>query len=680
MVGAVFTETLAWLILALPVASFVINGAAVRPLLGRESRVAGWVTVVAVAGALFLSLWALGAVVGGYVDESLSLETEPREWLVAGNLRLTFGILLDPLTGIMLVVVSGVSLLVQVYSQAYMRDHHGHRDSGYTRYYAYMSLFTAAMLGLVLSRNIVQVFVFWELVGVSSYLLIGFWMDRPSAAAAAKKAFIMTRFADFGFLLAVLYLFSKNPAWLDLPELYRAAESGLLAASVATWVGLGVFMGAAGKSAQFPFHSWLPDAMEGPTPVSALIHSATMVAAGVFLVARLFPVYEASVAAINVVALVGGGTAVFAASMGLVSNDIKRVLAYSTVSQLGYMMLALGVGAYVPAIFHLFTHAWFKAMLFLASGNVHYAAGTFNMRYMGGLKQHMPWTYRAVLIGSLSLAGIVPLSGFWSKDEVLTHALEAGTGVGVVVLGLGLVAAVMTAFYMFRAVFMTFHGEWRGGGGKERNDLEHAGHPVPAGLEETHPKEAPWLMLGPVVFLALAAIFVGFFANPVADIGVVRKHGLATFLTNNEEVFPDEEAIEHAGGEPEFNFVIAAVSTAAALGGIGLAWAMYAGKVLSPEKVGQVFRPLYRLLSRKYFFDELSEGLLASRMFYRRVAFDLDRFDKSWLDNVNAQFSMWTVRAGRALAFAQNGKAQSYALVMAVGLIVAVAVYLAWGT
>jgi NADH-quinone oxidoreductase subunit L len=366
--------------------------------------------------------------------------------------------------------------------------------------------------------------------------------------------------------------------------------------------------------------------------------------------------------------------------MGLVSNDIKRVLAYSTVSQLGYMMLALGVGAYVPAIFHLFTHAWFKAMLFLASGNVHHAAGTFNMRYMGGLKEHMPWTYRAVLIGSLSLAGIVPLSGFWSKDEILTHALEAGTGVGAVVLGLGLVAVVMTAFYMFRAVFMTFHGEWRGGGEKEREDLEHAGQPIPAGLEETHPQEAPWLMLAPVVFLALAAIFVGFIANPVVDTGVVPEHWLATFLTHNEAVFQDEGAIGHAGGKPEFNFVIAAVSTVAALGGIGLAWAMYAGKVLSPEKVGQVFRPFYKLLSRKYLFDELYEGLLASRVFYRRIAFDLDRFDKSWLDNVNAQFSTWTVRAGRALAFAQNGKTQSYALVTAVGLIVAVAVYLAWGT
>jgi NADH-quinone oxidoreductase subunit L len=676
----VFTEPLAWLILALPVASFLVNGLLVRRLYGAASPVAGYVTIAAVGGSFVLSLWALGAVVGHYVDGPITSSGEPHVWLEVGGIEISFGILLDPLTAIMLVVVSGVSLLVQFYSQMYMRDHHGHRDASYTRYYAYMSLFTASMLGLVMSRNIIQVFVFWELVGVSSYLLIGFWMDRPSAAAAAKKAFIMTRFADFGFLLAILYLFSQDPSWLDIPELYHAAEAGLLTASAATWIGLGLFMGAAGKSAQFPFHSWLPDAMEGPTPVSALIHSATMVTAGVFLVARFFPVYEVSSSAMNVVALIGGFTAVFAATMGLVSNDIKRVLAYSTVSQLGYMMLALGIGAYVPAIFHLFTHAWFKAMLFLGSGSVHHASGTFNMRYMGGLGRHMPWTYRAMLIGSLSLAGIFPFSGFWSKDEILAHAWDSGTGIGTLVLLLGFAAAAMTAFYMFRAIFMTFHGEFRGGGEKEREDLEHAHQPVPPGLEEPHLKESPWVMVGPVVFLALAAIAIGFIANPVVDTGIVPKHGMAEMLTENEPVFPDDDAAEHAGAEPHFNWPVAIISAALALGGIALAYGMYASRVISPERLAAAVPGLYRLIVRKYLFDELYEGIIVNRLFYRRLAFDLDRFDKSWLDNVSALASGWTARLGRGLTVIQNGQTQTYALVMAAGLVVAVTAYFIWGT
>ena len=348
-------EASIWLILALPVASFAILGV-LRPVIGAQSKYAGWLTIAAVGGSFVISVLALASVM---TDGAVNFPS--RDWISVGGFTVSYGLMLDPLTAIMLVTVSGVSLLVQVYSQAYI-----HGDRSYTRYYIFMSLFTASMLGLVTARSVIQLFVFWELVGISSYLLIGFWMDRPSAAAAAKKAFIMTRFADFGFLLGILYLYTQNPAWLDIPVLYDAVAAGAVAATAATWIALGFFMGAAGKSAQFPLHSWLPDAMEGPTPVSALIHSATMVTAGVFLVARFFPLFEAS-DAMMVVAIIGGFTAVFAASMGLVANDIKRVLAYSTVSQLGYMMFALGVGGYVPAMFHLFTHAWFKAGLFLAS-------------------------------------------------------------------------------------------------------------------------------------------------------------------------------------------------------------------------------------------------------------------------------------------------------------------------
>ena len=328
------------------------------------------------------------------------------------------------------------------------------------------------MLGLVTARNLIQLFVFWELVGLSSYLLIGFWHGRPAAADAAKKAFIVTRVGDFGFLLALLYLFAQGPAFaaqglnpFEIPDLMAFAPS--LAGGVAAWLALGLFAGAVGKSAQFPLHTWLPDAMEGPTPVSSLIHAATMVAAGVFLVARAFPLFEAGGgAALNTVALIGGVTALMAASMALVANDIKRVLAYSTISQLGFMFVALGVGLPAVAMFHLFTHAFFKCLLFLSAGSVHHAAHTFDMRYMGGLRKAMPWTYAAALIGALSLVGVFPLAGFWSKDEVLAGAWvgdhAANISVAKAVFCMGVAASAMTAFYAFRMIFITFHGEFRG--------------------------------------------------------------------------------------------------------------------------------------------------------------------------------------------------------------------------
>ena len=425
-------EAAVWLIFFLPLASFVLIALVIRPFFKQHSIAAGHLTVLAIGASLVLSLWALGSVVSA--DESQlgkhgEVDWSPHSWLTVGNFDFALGILMDPLTAIMLVVVTGVSLMVQVYSVGYMRG-----DQGYARYFAYMSLFTASMIGLVLASNIVQLYVFWELVGLCSYLLIGFWYDRPAAAAAAKKAFIITRIGDLGFLLAIMYLFFNSGSFeaqglnsLVITDIYTAvAVGGVVTSGVITWIALGIFAGAVGKSAQFPLHTWLPDAMEGPTPVSALIHAATMVAAGVFLVARFFPVFEASTTAMNTVAVIGGITAIFAASMGLVMFDIKRVLAYSTISQLGFMMLALGVGAYSAAIFHLFTHAFFKALLFMCSGSVGHATGTFDMRYMGGLRRVMPWTYATFLIGGLSLAGIFPLAGFWSKDEILTTRMGPG--------------------------------------------------------------------------------------------------------------------------------------------------------------------------------------------------------------------------------------------------------------
>jgi len=665
----VITEGLAWLIIALPVISLLVNGVFVRAFVGSESKYAGYITVAAIGGSFVLSIWALLTVMS---DGPVLFDK--RDWIAIGGLNLTFGLILDQLTVIMLVVVSGVSLLVQIYGQAYM-----HGDKSYTRYFAYMSLFTASMLGLVLSRNMVQMFVFWELVGISSYLLIGFWMDRPSAAAAAKKAFLMTRFGDFGFLLGILYLYSINPAYMDIETLYGAIEAEEIAVTVATWVALGLFAGAVGKSAQFPLHSWLPDAMEGPTSVSALIHSATMVTAGVFLVARFFPLFEYS-DMMTLVALVGGFTAVFAATMGLVANDIKRVLAYSTISQLGYMMLALGIGAYAPAIFHLFTHAFFKAALFLGAGSVHHAAGTFNMKYMGGLRRHMPWTYWSMIIASVSLAGLFPFSGFWSKDEILGHAAEVGTTTATIVLALGLIAALMTAFYMFRAIFLTFHGEWRGGGEREEEEAKAAGEPAPVGNTHSHLAESPWLMIGPVALLAALAIVIGFFSNPTVDVGPIDKHSFAHFVTvENEAVFPTEHAAVEAGSEPEFNFVIAGASTLLALAGVGLAYLMYLRGSISPASVGARLQPIYRLIFRKYYVDELYEDQLVRRGFYRYIADGVRWFDEHWIDNANVHLYTWVSRIGKSGALVQNGQTQTYAVGMVIGVIVIVAGFLLWG-
>jgi len=362
------TESLVWAIFLLPVASFLLIGFVIRPLGPAFAKSAGYVTIAALGVGFILSVWLLRSSAHGAV-----YDFAPYLWLGLGSAAIEVGLLLDPLTNVMLVVVTGVSLVIQIYSLGYMDG-----DESFARYYAYMSLFSASMIGLVLAVNIVQMYVFWELVGLSSYLLIGFWHDRPSAAAAAKKAFIVTRIGDVGFLLAIIYLFFQADDFaahglnaLHIPHIWEAAipvaagGAGIVAGGALLWLCLGLFAGAAGKSGQFPLHTWLPDAMEGPTPVSALIHAATMVAAGVFLVGRFFPVFAESQAAMMVVALIGAFTAVFAATMGLAANDIKRVMAYSTVSQLGYMMAALGVGAYNAALFHLFTHAFFKALLFL---------------------------------------------------------------------------------------------------------------------------------------------------------------------------------------------------------------------------------------------------------------------------------------------------------------------------
>ena len=647
-------EIAAWLVFLLPLASFVLIVAFIRPFFNQFADVAGRITIVAIAIAFVLALVLFIEVVQ---NGGRQIGWTGHEWLVVGDFDLSLGIFMDGLTAIMLVVVTGVSLLVQIYSTGYMKD-----DPGYARYFAYMSFFTASMIGLVVAANVIQLFVFWELVGLSSYLLIGFWYHKPSAAAAAKKAFLVTRLGDFGFLLAIFYLFFNGGTFaaagldpLDIPDIHAAMNMDIIAPGVAMWIALGLFAGAVGKSGQFPLHTWLPDAMEGPTPVSSLIHAATMVAAGVFIVARFFPVFEASEIALNTVAIIGGITAVLAATMGLVMNDIKRVLAYSTVSQLGYMMLALGVGAPGVAIFHLFTHAFFKCLLFMGAGSVsHATGGTFDMRYMGGLGKHMRWTYITFLIGSLSLAGIFPLAGFWSKDEILASAQGHGGVVPQVVFLLAVIAVFMTAFYMFRALFMVFEGEYKGGADADPEAESHG--------PSDQPHESPNSMVGPMGVLAVLAVVAGVLASPIIGLGPIPKHWLVHNFLHSE-----------AG---DFNILIAVGSTVLALAGIMLAYLMYLGRQISAERVGSAFRPLYVLFSRKYYFDELYEGVITVRLFYRGAALALDWADRSIVDGAVRLVDQFGRNVGRGIAQAQTGQVQGYGMAISVGVLAILGAYL----
>ena len=648
-------EPAVWLILFIPIASFVVIAFVVRPFLNRFAVVAGFLTITAITASLALSAWALASL----VTEGI-VPWAAHDWLAIGEFNFGVGILLDPLTAVMLVIVTGVSLMVQVYSLGYMRG-----DPGFARYYAYMSLFTASMIGLVLASNIVQLFVFWELVGLCSYLLIGFWYQRPAAAAAAKKAFIVTRIGDFGFLLAILYLFFHADAFsaqglnaLVITDTYKAvAMGGVLASGAVTWIAIGIFAGAVGKSAQFPLHTWLPDAMEGPTPVSALIHAATMVAAGVFLVARFFPLFEASVTAMNAVAVIGGFTAIFAASMGLVANDIKRVLAYSTISQLGFMMLALGVGAYGAAIFHLLTHAFFKALLFLGSGSVNHATGTFDMRYMGGLRKVMPWTYVTFLIGALSLAGIFPLAGFWSKDEILSHAWHTGDPVGLTVYSLAIIAVFMTAFYIFRALFMTFEGEFKGGADTDPDDAVHG--PV-------HLAESPAVMVWPLGILGVAAVLAGFLANPLTGFAGIPAHWLTDFLGGGFVQVETES----------FDRILATVSSAVAATGIVLAYLMFSKRGPSFSWLESRVSAVHNLLLRKYYFDEVYEDLLVTRYFYAGLARSLDWIDRAVIDRAANMVGWLGANFGGALRQAQTGQVQGYGAAISVGIVLILGIYI----
>ncbi len=659
-----------WLIMLLPLFSFIINGLLIRPFINRKSKIYGYITILAIGVAAAFAIWSLASVLS---TDSHQIVIPSVHWLTIGNFDFSIGVMMDQVSAVMVVVVSVVSLMVQIYSIGYMH----HDEAGYYRYYTYMSLFTFAMLGLVLSNNLLFTFVFWEMVGLCSYLLIGFWFHKKSAADAAKKAFIVTRIGDFGFLAGILIIFF-NTRVLDIAQLQNLAITGAFAGSALTWACVGLFAGAVGKSAQFPLHVWLPDAMEGPTPVSALIHSATMVCAGVFLVARMMPLFVFSQQAITLVAVIGGFTAIFAATMGLVANDIKRVLAYSTISQIGYMMLGLGAAgmllssqisggqyagnttaelliitkaAVAIGMFHLFTHAFFKALLFMGSGSVNHATGTFDMRLMGGLRKTMPWTYATFLVGSLSLAGIWPLAGFWSKDAILGSAYSAQP----VLFTLAMITVFLTAFYMFRAIFMTFHGEYKGGAKEEGHDYRH-----------TH--ESPAVMVAPLVFLAIMAVIAGWWN---------LSSGFSTFFGNEAET----------GGNVFFSifthtvngFPLPLISLIIALLGIFFAWVVYIKKWITAESIGKTFPALYTLLYRKYFFDDLYENIIVKLGLLKGLFNGFQMFDSKGVDGAVNGAADVIVRGGKAVRRAQTGQLQLYGLFIGIGLAIIIICMLIWG-
>lgn len=651
-------ETLALLILGLPFFVFVINALFVRYKLGSASEISGLLNSAGMGVCLLFSIYIIFN-----LDQSENKYVF--SWISIGNISLDFSLMVDSLTAIMLVVVSGISFLVQIYSIGYM-----HGDKSYTRYFAYMALFTGSMLGLVLSRNILQLFIFWELVGVSSYLLIGFWHERSSAAAAAKKAFIMTRLGDFGFLFSIIYLFNIDSTFLEIPILYQAILDEQITSRVATILAVGFLIGGIGKSAQFPLHNWLPDAMEGPTSVSALIHSATMVTAGVFLIARLFPLFQIS-EIMPLIAVVGCLTSFISATMALSTTDIKRVLAYSTISQLGYMFMALGLGAYTAAIFHLFTHAFFKAGLFLSSGSVHHAAGTFNMKYMGGLKHSMKYTYYSMLICSLSLAGLFPLSGFWSKDEIILSAYLYGGFLGNICLVVGLIVAFLTAFYMFRAVTLTFLGEFRGGGEKEREDLEKKNLPVPPTVEHVHLGESPKNMVYPIVLLSFFAIFIGYLVNPVfSKLIFIDKHLFGVFLEKSLEIF-------HFHGSHSFDFSIALISSFISLLGILFGINIYKNK--TELKKNKFFQSINSLLDKKYFMDYLYEKVITENIFYEIICSAGEWVDKYIFDGINVNLSKLTGRLSFKSLRLQDGQIHTYSLAMIMFATVAIFIMILLG-
>jgi NADH-quinone oxidoreductase subunit L len=564
--------------------------------------------------------------------DARSVEKVVYTWITSGPFQVSVAYLIDPLSLIMLLVVSGVSTLIHIYSISYMHD-----DPGFYRYFSYLNLFVFAMLLLVSANNFLFMFVGWEGVGLCSYLLIGHWYEKQSASDAAKKAFVVNRIGDFGFLLGIFLIFWTFNT-INFREVFALAAKYPVGTGVITAITLCLFVGAIGKSAQLPLYTWLPDAMEGPTPVSALIHAATMVTAGVYMVARCSTLYVLAPVSLTVVAAVGALTAIFAATIGMAQYDIKRVLAYSTVSQLGYMFLACGVGAFTSGIFHLMTHAFFKALLFLGSGSViHGLHGEQDMRHMGHLKKYMPITYWTFLLATLAIAGIFPFAGFFSKDEILFHSLVSGH---YVFWGIATVAAFITAFYMFRAVFLTFLGE-------SRVD------------PHVHPHESPPLMTVPLMTLAALSVVGGFIGFPIIKGANKFKEFLAPSIT------PMVHEV-HASATFEINMMIFSMAVAAI--GIYTAYKFYIKRPELPAMVTDKFRTIYDLVYHKYYMDEIYDATVVEPI-KRGSDFLWRGVDDKVVDgavNGSAGTVAWLSGHLRKL---ETGFVQNYALAILIGVV-----------
>ncbi len=623
-----------WFIPLIPFIGFIITFLIFKKFSNAVSKISTIFSGICV----LLSLYSVYLV---YTKGSFSTEIV---WYITGKYYISMGFVADGLSTMMLVVVSIVSFLVHLYSIGYM-----HKDSRFGLFFVYLQLFSASMLGLVLANNYLQMYIFWELVGLCSYLLIGFWYEKKSASDAAKKAFLTTRVGDVGMMIGILLLF-LNTGTLGFTKIFELVEKGFISGSVITASSILLFCGAIGKSAQFPLHVWLPDAMEGPTPVSALIHAATMVAAGVYLVGRSFPLFFASPYAMTVVAVIGVFTAIFAASIAIVQTDIKKILAYSTISQLGYMIFALGLGAYVAGLFHLMTHAFFKALLFLGSGSVIHATGTQEITEMGGLAKKMKTTTWTFITGALSLSGFPLLAGFWSKDEILGFAFDNGR---YIFFAIGAFTAFLTAFYMFRLVFVVF-------GGSLSQKSEHA-------------HESPKTMTIPLIILAIFAIIAGYIGAPF----IKGNIAFGEFIKNGIH-------IKHT----EFNFMPMVISVLLALMGILLSYLMYQKKTIPKDWLYKYVKPYYTTLKNKYYIDEFySKVIIRPGIKFANL---INWFDKNIIDGfiniigkatviiskgihlfdlgVIDGFVNWTANetynSGKRLRKLQTGNVSAYAIIM----------------
>ncbi|MAD39709.1 NADH-quinone oxidoreductase subunit L [Tistrella sp.] len=631
-------------LILLPLAAAIVAGFFGRVIGDRGSQL---VTTGAVGLAALLSVVAFFDVAVGGNATTVNLFT----WIRSGELAFSWALRIDSLTAVMLIVVNGVSFMVHIYSIGYM-SHDPHKP----RFMAYLSLFTFAMLTLVTADNLVQMFFGWEGVGLASYLLIGFWYKRPSANKAAMKAFVVNRVGDFGFSLGIFALFFVTGS-VGFDAIF--ADLGTVAGTNIDFLGMTLptieviavllFIGAMGKSAQLGLHTWLPDAMEGPTPVSALIHAATMVTAGVFMVARLSPVFELTSFTSDMITVIGASTAFFAATVGLTQTDIKRVIAYSTCSQLGYMFFAAGVGAYPAAIFHLMTHAFFKALLFLGAGSViHAMSDEQDMRKMGGIWKLIPVTYTFMWIGSLALAGLPPFAGFFSKDMILETAYAAHTGVGAYAFWLGIAAAFMTAFYSWRLLFMTFHGKPRA----DKHTMDHV-------------HESPLVMTAPLFPLAVGAIVAGYIGLPMVDPELHFWNGAITMLG-------EHNILEEAHHVPGWVKLLPLVMS---VGGIALAWFLYTRRPDLPGKIARDFSGLHKFLLNKWYFDELYDAIFVRpSLWIGRVlwqAGDRKIIDGLGPDGIAAVSVDLARRAGRM----QSGYVYHYAFAMLIGLALIVSYF-----